>query len=253
MHKRGFTLIEILTVVVIISLVVTMAVPAYKRSKASGQYERAKGQLAQLGMAVKTLQQDLTDLSASCQFPVVSGSSAGVVYMEFQHEWQTDGLTLGPNAEENPDIRQVCCKPLPAETHKCYGQRLFARGYLNEMVFDNEEANTLEGYKFYVCNPKATPMSSPSGWRNAYGCKKRGETGDNFVSAQPVVSMQLQTAKTNPSESDSDMEEYKRAERLPFFRAVFMSDGTIERQTFEQAKESETSSSSGGGPSGPLG
>lgn len=252
MQKKGFTLIEILTVVVIISLVVTMSIPTYKKSRAASLYETAKGQLAQLGTAVQALQRDLLREDIQNGFPSLPNTSYRT---QFLKDWHDAGLTANVNTAPETLIE---CRSLGThpERNECYTKVLFARGYLHELVFDGtgDRPDMLHNYSFYLCHPDGTGMTPTGGaWRNEYGCKKREANASNgFVTPQPVVSMQLTTEAANPSANDGDIKAYERAQRLPFFRAVFLTDGTIERQSFDQARESEINTSSVPSNPGPL-
>ena len=58
MQKKGFTLLEILLVIVILVVVSLFAVPAYKKSIARSKYNSALGTLVQFGTALQMLKQD---------------------------------------------------------------------------------------------------------------------------------------------------------------------------------------------------
>ena len=55
MQKKGFTLMEMLIVIIIISVMVVFATPAYKRAQARAKYQASLGTLVQLGAAVQML------------------------------------------------------------------------------------------------------------------------------------------------------------------------------------------------------
>ncbi len=58
--KRGFTLVEILFVVMIAAGVLAFAIPAYKKTQARAKYERSLGALDLLGNALVSLQRECT-------------------------------------------------------------------------------------------------------------------------------------------------------------------------------------------------
>ena len=57
--NKGFTLLEVLIVVVIAVSVAAFGVPAYKKSQERNRYLAAQGVLMDLGNAVRTFRQDL--------------------------------------------------------------------------------------------------------------------------------------------------------------------------------------------------
>ncbi len=58
--KTGFTLVEVLFVLVIVAAVMAFAVPSYKRTKDRAAYDAATGILVDLGNAVQAMKRDLT-------------------------------------------------------------------------------------------------------------------------------------------------------------------------------------------------
>ena len=55
--KKGFTLIEVMIVVVIAVTVAAFAVPAYKRSMERNKFMAAEGKLIELSSALRNVQQ----------------------------------------------------------------------------------------------------------------------------------------------------------------------------------------------------
>ena len=70
LRRKGFTLVEILFVLIIAAGIVMFAVPAYKRSKVRARYEAATGILMSAGNAYNNLKQDFENNSHSCAFPL---------------------------------------------------------------------------------------------------------------------------------------------------------------------------------------
>ena len=64
MYKKGFTLMEMLFVLIIAATIVAFAVPAYKRSKERAKYEAAVGILIEIGAASETLEKDMNYYSS---------------------------------------------------------------------------------------------------------------------------------------------------------------------------------------------
>ena len=57
--KKGFTLVEILFVLIIMAGIVAYAVPSYRRAKERSRYEAAQGILVNIGNAIQFLKKDL--------------------------------------------------------------------------------------------------------------------------------------------------------------------------------------------------
>lgn len=71
-RKNGFTLVEILFVVIIAAGILMYAVPHYKRAKERAAYENAVGVLTDIGGAIVALERDLDMRNISFTFPVNS-------------------------------------------------------------------------------------------------------------------------------------------------------------------------------------
>ena len=67
--QKGFTLLEVLIVVVIAVSVAAFAVPAYKKSQDRNRYMAAQGALIDLGNGVRALRADLAVDAPSKAFP----------------------------------------------------------------------------------------------------------------------------------------------------------------------------------------
>ncbi len=128
MQKRnGFTLLEVLIVVVIAVSVAAFAVPAYKKTQEKNKYLAAQGVLLDLGTAVRAIR---AELPTSQKFP--SGSSPEQVTTS----WHS---TASPNDE------------ITASNAK---NEIFRRQYMAPIPFDS--SNTYKGYSFYVCPQDAS-------------------------------------------------------------------------------------------------
>lgn len=92
LRKKGFTLIEVLVVVIIALLVTVMAVPAYKKSQQNNKYLAASGALINLGNAVRMLLED---------YPNVDSMS---VNLTSNQQWSAGGnqdLSVAPASGSN--------------------------------------------------------------------------------------------------------------------------------------------------------
>ncbi len=139
-EKRGFTLLEVLVVVVIALSVAVFAVPAYKKTQDLNNYTAAQGVLLNLGSAVRNLQMD--------------ASAAG------KDDWPKDNSVQVTASWQNaanatdPDIVSKHKTVAELETAD-FPYALFAM-YMAPIPFTNE---MYKGFKFYVC-PANTKSSS---------------------------------------------------------------------------------------------
>lgn len=130
MQKRnGFTLLEVLIVVVIAVSVAAFALPAYKKTQEKNKYMAAQGVLLDLGSAVRAVRADMSDGS----FP--SGSSPEQVTTSWNSTAAPDDEITSSNAK----------------------YELFRRKYMAPIPFDS--GNTYKGFSFYVC-PQGTASSA---------------------------------------------------------------------------------------------
>lgn len=138
--QTGFTLIEILIVVVIAVSVAAFALPAYKKTQDRSNFMAAQGVLVELGNAVMMLQEEL-----SFQYP----TSAQTVLANWQDS------TLDP---QETTVNTSNAKYF-----------LFLRKYMSPMPLDG--ASRFKNYRFVIC-PEGSSSSSLccSGDYNVVAC-----------------------------------------------------------------------------------
>lgn len=147
MRKKGFTLTEVLIVVVIAITVTAFAVPAYKRTQDKANYTAALGWLMQIGSAVQALRMDMQMEGLSYSFPT---TSTAIVIVDTA--WNTtdssvqSALTLGALGKDNAKL----------------GKALVQRNYMARVP-----AYTFHHYNFIVC-----PTGTAS---NSYCCSSESE------------------------------------------------------------------------------
>lgn len=132
MSCKGFTLIEVLIVVVIAVVVTMFSVPAYKKSQDRARYMSASGTLMDLANAVRMLREDYPDLII-------------------------DTLPVTANAVTSDEI--------PTESNVIGW--LQSKKYLNPIVFRN---GTHQGYAFAISTegtPSCSKICEPT---NAVAC-----------------------------------------------------------------------------------
>ena len=141
MSKKGFTLTEVLVVVVITMSIVAFSVPLYKRTQEKARYNSALGVLMQLGGAVKMLRTDMEMEGLSYSFPT---------------DAEEDVLQIGTNTtyvlpEDYPSVRDASTIGAIDKSQVKYALRI--RGYLPEVPLAGGDDGFAQhnGYYYYVC------------------------------------------------------------------------------------------------------
>ena len=129
----GFTLVEMLVVVMIAAAVVVWSVPSYKNAKNRSRYDAGKGLLIDLGGAVMALRGDLSMVNK---------------------KYPTDNSTLQVTKSTVQDVGSTTMYDYV--THESmtsnaqFSKGLIYYDYLPKIAFDSS-GNTYRGYSFYVC------------------------------------------------------------------------------------------------------
>lgn len=142
MGKKGFTLVEILIVVVIIVSVAAFGLPAYKKSQERNQYTAATGVLLDIASAKRLLAEDLPALEEADESEISVFNFGGQVTSTHQLT-SDDTYKSALPAENSATGRKI------TETNLPYA--LFARGYLRPIPYDDATNSKYKGYKFYIC------------------------------------------------------------------------------------------------------
>ena len=148
MYKKGFTLMEMLFVLVIAATIVAFAVPAYKRSKERAKYEAATGILMDLGSGTVLLLQDMHHYPGSASSTVSSFLSFNSFYHMPKSAVGLDPLPSGKT------IKQFILED-PAKKFDHFASAMFNGGYIEP--FDGKtdyEFYLNYGYRPEVCNNK---------------------------------------------------------------------------------------------------
>lgn len=135
-RKNGFTLLEVLIVVVIAVSVAAFAVPAYKKTQEKNKYLAAQGVLLDLGTAVRALRADLRAEGGTTKFP----SSATTTMQD------TDQTSVGTSLTQELKNQNV-------DTLR---KSLFSRRYMQPIAYDS--GSTYKGFSFVLC-PDGTDSS----------------------------------------------------------------------------------------------
>lgn len=139
--KKGFTLIEVMIVVVIAVTVAAFAVPAYKRSMQRNQFMAAEGKLIEISSALRNVQQMFG--GDSC--PKVT--TPGDEYLN-----QDEGVSAA-----NKTLNKSGCKKYP---HLCMQRNGYTKATLDNM---NSYEYTIKEKDCKVCmkRPPAAKLPVP--------------------------------------------------------------------------------------------
>lgn len=151
-HRNGFTLLEILVVVVITISITAFAVPAYKKAQERNKFLAAKGVLQDVGQATVALRADLRSVGAIIE---------DIPSVYFASWFQNTGRSEYTTARDRELSWFVEEKDSSGE-YRIYSTStlwflyiLFAKGYLQPIAFDNLSNNTssrsYKGYYLYIC------------------------------------------------------------------------------------------------------
>ena len=151
-HAAGFTLLEVLVVVVIAISVTAFAVPAYKKTQERSKFLAAQGILLDIGSALQSLRTDFFSAgkngnnapAAPIRLTTTHQKTSDTTYKSIEDAVSLDGVTL---SDENT------------------AYALFARGYMQRIPYDS--SSTYKGYRFYLC---------PASGTGASGCCRSTET-----------------------------------------------------------------------------
>lgn len=130
--QNGFTLLEVLIVVVIAVSVAAFAVPAYKKTQEKNKYLAAQGALLDLGTAVRALRADImADGGNSNAFP-------------FGH------ALLLTNTYQN-NAGSSLTTHLQNQGTDTLARSLFSRQYMQPVAFDTGTTDKYKGFSLVVC------------------------------------------------------------------------------------------------------
>ena len=156
-RKYGFTLVEVLFVVLIAAGVIAFAIPAYKRVQERSDYNAAMGTLLDIGNAVNSLKRDLkTSTNTNVTFPTGTNTSFNITTATGSFPTSTTGAWNQWLVSNMTNDRFVGA--------------LFKFGYLKPI-------KTTKGYTFYVITGSPTVCSSKCQGAVACMCKTGTKNG----------------------------------------------------------------------------
>lgn len=137
--NNGFTLLEVLIVVVIAVSVAAFAVPAYKKTQEKNKYLAAQGVLLDVGTAVRALRADLK-MEGGNKFPT-----------------STTPLTLSSSYQNS--VGSSLSSELKNQDNTNLLYSLFSRRYMQKIAYDAGTTNKYKGFFLVIC-PDGTATSS---------------------------------------------------------------------------------------------
>ena len=185
MHKKGFTLTEILVVVVIIASVAVFSIPAYQKSKAKMQYDKALGTLIELGTGLNNFYGDYQLQTGVALLKHLQDVGLGIPTQGKQITTQYDQALTGactgaPQKPEQSTENQIRLPEFVGypnnqnQVPTCMLQVMLVMDYLpQKMKFTNV------GYDYFLCNYLTTPLSSSCCKENVVACMK-ASTGASY-------------------------------------------------------------------------
>ncbi len=168
MMKKGFTLMEMLAVLLAIAIIASFAVPAYRAVRYEIYYQRAKSAALKMGEAIRSYYQD-------SQGYLVSGSFTGITDAEGEDQTVEAIVSNTSVSCDNPAATGI---PLSDTSETVFSDvaQLFKCGYLNAKDFVGLP------YRFTACNPVSTtsdtdcaPSNSKKGLVQVSGLETAGK------------------------------------------------------------------------------
>ena len=144
--QKGFTLVEILFVLIIIAVVMAYAVPSYKRTKDRAAYDAATGILVDLGNAVQAMKRDLTMQGYSfTTYPFPASD---------YHKVVNGDETLDSSTVENSTLKNFLSISNATTRDTRFVGSLFAFGYMEPFTSNNYNYYVIRSTSANVCNTK---------------------------------------------------------------------------------------------------
>ena len=156
-RRQGFTLVEVLFVLVIIATVMAYAVPSYRRTKDRAAYDAATGILVDVESAIRAMKRDLTMQNYASNFPD-SGTK------------QITG-TEGTVSLNNQTLKTyVGAQSTNAGRDTAFVKGLYTFGYLEPFTPKGYNYYAIRGNNATICNNKCRPLSTETSGESVVAC-----------------------------------------------------------------------------------
>jgi len=167
LKKRGFTLLEVMVVVLIAVLVTMASVPVYKRNQERNRYLAATGVLMELGTAVRLTKEEYPNLS--CSFQVTGNANPITVQTQLDKKPTCDNLLAWMRGKNYLSV-------IPFENQKYKGYSLYINASNHRGIGTNDDCN---GHKGYACMSGSNDIDEYKwAWVDIFGTVINEETSD---------------------------------------------------------------------------
>jgi prepilin-type N-terminal cleavage/methylation domain-containing protein len=169
-RKKGFTLVEVLFVLVIALGIAAYAVPNYRRSQERSRYEAALGLLTTYGNAISTMERDMESDGYNFTFPRTT------TYFQIPTALNTSGVQIG-SVKQWTDIVEDNIENA-ARADKAFMWAMLKYKYAEKLP------STDSGYSFYAIGTNTASICGGN-------CKQ------NQAGGSPVMMCMCQSNTTN--------------------------------------------------------
>lgn len=148
MFKKGFTLVEILIVVVILASVVAFGVPSYRKAQIRSRFNAALGTLTQLGGGINNLYSDIQTYSGNSwtYAPEEEGALTHAT-------WTTSAFNSNVRDLSLTRWGQDGILPDGLDWNKAFVLALVVREYMPPLKLGTGISAEVIPYNHYICNP----------------------------------------------------------------------------------------------------
>ena len=185
-RRQGFTLVEVLFVLVIIAAIMAYAVPSYRRTKDRAAYEAATGILVDVGSAIQAMKKDLTMQGFNFSLYPLPATAAN--YKEI-----VGNETVSDSDVNGKILKEILTTSTAATRDARFVGGLFKFGYLEPFTPKGYHYYAIRGTTATACNNKCRTTGTV-----ACMCKTSLDNSDCYYGA-----VFLNTGKIQPIEGSS--------------------------------------------------
>ena len=146
MFKKGFTLVEILIVVVILASVVAFGVPSYRKAQVRARFNAALGTLTQLGGGINNLYSDIQTYSGNSW--TYSANDTHLTNSSWTSDFNTDIRELSLTRWGWEDVL-----PTSLNWNQAFILSLVVREYMPPLKLTGGSSEEMIPYNHYICKP----------------------------------------------------------------------------------------------------
>lgn len=187
--KSGFTLLEVLIVVVIAVTVVTFSVPVYKKTQERNKFLAARGALMEVGNAVRALRIDLQNVGQD-----ITNAPASPKQLTSSHQKTTNSTYKAIAGYSSLSELSL--------TDTKFAYALFAREYMQPIQFDTGTSQ-FKGYSLFLC-----PMDG----NGAGGCCRTTNQTVACIRRYPKATCKTSDFKGAYMKADGTIEDFAKGD-----------------------------------------